>query len=271
MPHSRYARHAAACTLLPALLVFCAPGASNAADLTAREVAERLVAADPDRPLDLAGKDLVRLDLSGLDFKRARLAGADLFGADLTGSDLTRADLAGAKLDRTVLIGVRLDHANLAGASLLRPSAFSTLGAPASEAPSLVGADLSDAKIFGRFNRADLSGANLRRASMAPFGKTGFIEHIWRTELLGARLEGADLTGADMTHALLRYANLRGARMADVVLRNADLSGADLTGADLAGADLTDADLDGTILTGVTGLDRALGLAEARNAAKAVR
>ena len=79
-------------------------------------------------PIDISHLNLRDLDMSGLNFKGAKLAGSDLFGADLTGANLSqRPTCSAARLDRVVIIGVRFDGANLAGASLLRPSAFSTL------------------------------------------------------------------------------------------------------------------------------------------------
>ncbi len=60
-----------------------------------------------------------------------------------------------------------------------------------SEAASFAGAKLSRARMFGRFTRANFHGANLSGATLAPFDKTGFIEHIWRTEFFGADLSQA--------------------------------------------------------------------------------
>jgi uncharacterized protein YjbI with pentapeptide repeats len=74
--------------------------------------------------------------------------------------------------------------------------------------------------------RADLRGANLRRAD----------------------LRDADLRGANLRRADLRDANLRGANLRRADLRDANLSGADLSGADLRRADLFGADLFGADL-----------------------
>jgi uncharacterized protein YjbI with pentapeptide repeats len=244
---------------------------ANAADVSVRDLTQRLYRSDPSQPLDISYQDLRNLDLSGLDFKGAKLQGSNLFGADLRGADLSNADLRDAHLDRVIIIGARFDAANLAGASMLRPSAFSSMSAQRTEAVSFAGADLHGARIFARLNGANLSKANLSGATFAPFGRTGFIEHIWRTELLGANMSEADLAGADLTHALLAFADLRGAKLNDAVLKKADLSRADLTGADLTGADLSEADLDGAILVGVRGLDTVQGLASALNVEKMVR
>jgi uncharacterized protein YjbI with pentapeptide repeats len=248
-------------TALPAL----------AADISVRQLTERLYHADRSTPLQLGGLDLRELDLSGLDFKGATLANSNLFGADLSRADLSKANLKGARLDRVVIIGARFDGADLSDTSFLRPSSFSTLAALSSEVASFAGANLSRARLFGRFNRTNFSGANLAGAMLAPFNKTGFIEHIWRTELAGANLSKVNFAGADLSYTLLAFANLRGANLAGAVLRKADLSRADLTGADLSGVDLTEADLDGAILTGTRGLNTALGLDSARNVEKAIR
>jgi uncharacterized protein YjbI with pentapeptide repeats len=245
--------------------------AAPAADLTVRELAGRLHRADSAQPLQLRGLDLRELDLSGLDFKGAALSGSNLFGADLSRADLSKVDLRGARLDRVTIVGTRLDGSNLSDTSFLRPSSFSTLVAAADEAPSFAGADLRRARLFGRFNRSNFRGANLGGALLAPFNKTGFIEHLWRTELVGADLSGANLAGADLTYTLIAFANLRGANLQGAKLRKADLSRADLTEANLTGVDLSEADLDGAILTGVRGLDTAQGLATARNVDKAIR
>src|SRR5450631_4198396 len=108
-----------ALALLVALVAGIGSGGARAADLTVRQLTERLYHADPARPLDLSRINLRDLDLSGLDFKAANLAGSNLFGADLTGADLSRASLQGALLDRVVIIGTHFVGANLSGASLL--------------------------------------------------------------------------------------------------------------------------------------------------------
>ena len=244
---------------------------SIAADLTARQLTERLFRADPATPPDLSNLDLRELDMSGLNFKGAKLKGSDLFGADLSGADLSKTDLSDARLDRVILIGARLDGANLARVTILRPSAFSSLSATVDEASSFAGADLREAMILGRFNYANLSGANLTGATLAPRNQTGFIEHIWRTELEGADLSGATLADADLSYTLLRFSNLRGANLAGALFKSADLTRADLTGANLAGADFSDADLYGANLTNVLGLGTAGGMESARNFDKAIR
>ncbi|NOT71887.1 MAG: pentapeptide repeat-containing protein [Hyphomicrobium sp.] len=257
---------------LPLLLALTAmAGPVCASGMTARDVTGQLFKAAPGVRPDLSGQDLMRLDLAGLDFKSARLSKANFFGADLSAANLSGADLSGANLDRVTLIATRFDGANLDGASLLRPSVFTTLAAAGAEAPSFKLAHMRGIKLFGRFTRGNFEGADLTGAILAPTGKTGFIEEIWRTELSGANFAGAQLADANFTHALLTFANMRGANLRNIILKDADLTGADLTGADLTGADVTGADLSSAKLEGVTGFETLRGLALARNADKVIR
>jgi uncharacterized protein YjbI with pentapeptide repeats len=247
-----------------ALYALCIPLA--AAGMTARDVTGLLFkSAVADRP-DLAGQDLANLELSNLDFHNAKLMNARLFGADLSQSDLSGTDLSGADMDRVTLISTKFDEANLEGARLLRPSVFSTLAAAVAEAPSFRKANMRGIKMFGRFTRANFEGADLTGATCAPFGKTGFIEEIWRTELSGANLAGAILVRADLTHALLTFADMRGANLTNAILKNADFTGADLTGANASGADF-----EGAILKDVKGFNTIIGLSEAKNINKMLR
>ena len=160
----RCAANAALFVLLGSTFWSPAPGA----EMTARQVTETLFRAMPNTAADFAGRDLRQLDLSGLDFKGARLTGADLFGVDLTMSDLSRADLAGSRLDRALIIKADFSNANMAGASLRRPSAFSSLAFDQAEAPRFAGANLSRARIIARLDGADFTGANLSSASLGP-------------------------------------------------------------------------------------------------------
>ena len=89
--------------------------------------------------------------------------------------------------------------------------------------------DEPDGQMFD-LRRADLSGANLRRA-----------------DLSGADLSGANLSDADLSGADLRGANLSDADLSGADLSGANLSGANLSGADLRGANLRDANLSGTL------------------------
>ena len=239
-------------------------------DMTARQVTELLFRSTSQMPPDLSGMNLSNLNLAQLNFKKAKLTGVDMFGSDLSGADLTGVDLKSARLDRVRLMGTRFDGADLTGASLLRPTSFSTLQERLSEASSFVGARLVKARVFGQLNGFNFKGADLRGVTFAPFSKTGFIEHIWRTKLDSANLSDANLEGADMSFVSARYANLTNANLRGAVLKNADLSHADFTGADLRNADFTGADLDQAVLRQVKGLNTVRGLHQAHNRNKAI-
>lgn len=255
------------CTLY---LTLSASSPAISADRTARQVTEMLFQSDPAAPPDLSGLDLQNLDLAGLDFKKASLARSDLFGSDLTRANLSGANLAAARLDRVTLIQSKFDGADLTGASILRPTSFSSLAEPLSEASSFVGAEMAGAKVFGQLNGFNFSGANLKNVSFAPFNETGFIEHIWRTKLESANLTGADLANADLTHVSARYAKFTNANLRNATFKNADLSQADFSGADVSNADFTGADLDQTDFRSAKGLDSVRGLQQTHNRNKAL-
>jgi uncharacterized protein YjbI with pentapeptide repeats len=258
-------------TVAAVLLQSCwIAGSASAADLSVKEVIERLLQSGPGREADFSALDLSYLDLSELDFRRANLAGADLFGSDLSRANMSGADLSGARLDRTVIIGTDFAEANLANASLLRPSAFSSFEIRSEESPRFAGANLSGAQVFGRFSDGDWHGANMAAVRMG----TGRSERLMmpavsRTELADCDLSGANLAGADLAGAFLVFADLTDADLSSANLKGADLSRANLTGADLTGADVSGANLDGAILTNVKGLDRTIGLETVRNRTEA--
>ena len=70
-------------------------------------------------------------------------------------------------------------------------------------------------------------------------------KHWWNEDCEGWRDMRADLGGANLRRADLREADLRGADLGEADLREADLREADLGGADLREADLREADLSG--------------------------
>ena len=181
-----------------ALLSIAVSVSAQATEISARDIAKLLFQTAPGLHPALDGKDLKRLDLSNLDFKKANLSKSDFFGADLSGADLSNTDLSGATLDRVTLVGARLDGANLSNASMMRPSSFSTLNPILREAPSFKAASLKGARFFGTFAGSDFSGADLTDSTCAPTNKSGFIEHIWRTDFTSANLTRATLTHADM-------------------------------------------------------------------------
>lgn len=261
-------------TCVLALLCLAAVAAGRpgfGAEMTARQMTEALVKADPAQPLDLMAKDLRLLDLSGLDFKRARLQRSDLFGVDLSGADLSGVDLSGARLDRAVVIHADFSDAKLQNASILRPTVYTDMRFDRSEAPRFVRADLSGSRVFARFDGADFSGANLRYADFSPQESRGDITIQPHNSLMSCDLSGADLEGADLSYARLTFSKLIGSSLRHANLKGADLARVDLSNADLTGADLTGADLDGAKLTGVKGLETAKGLTSAHNLERAVR
>ena len=82
--------------------------------------------------------------------------------------------------------------------------------------------------------RADLSGADLRRANLSE-------ANLSRADLSGADLRIANLSEANLSEADLYGANIRGANLYRVNLSEADLSEADLRGANLEYVDLSKA------------------------------
>lgn len=179
----------------------------------------------------------VRPDLRGADLSDAELAGCNLDEADLIDANLSRANLFGANLVRANLYRARLDGATLVEAML--------------DSANLNGASLREANLdLAQFDRAYMSGADLRRASLrkarlveADLGKSPYNPSA-------ATLEGADLSGADLSKSNLKGANLRSAEMIYAWLFRSDLSEADLRGANLSGANLQLATLIGTNLEG---------------------
>lgn len=247
---------------------------TNAADVTAREIAEELFAATPETPVDLAGKDLRFLDLSGLDFKGAQMQGADLYGVDLTNASLKGSDLSDTRLDRSTIIRADFSGASLMGATLLRPTVFTNLAVDWADAPRFAGANLTELRVMARLDGADFQGANLTRADFSPFEwrpGQGTISTLPRVGLAGCDFSKAVLKDANFSHTVLTFSRFIGADLRGVNLSGADLSKADLTGADVSGADLSQADLDGAVLTGVQGLDTVKGLAMAVNLDRAIR
>lgn len=90
-------------------------------------------------------------------------------------------------------------------------------------------AGLSNDKVMasrGHFAEADLSGLNLRLASLP-----------------GSDFRGADLTGSDLTGAILRGSRLDGADLSESVLEHSDLSRTNLIGVTAQNVSFFDSDL----------------------------
>ena len=119
------------------------------------------------------------------------------------------------------------------------------------------------------FDRADLSGANLRDACLSE-------ANLRMADFRDADLRGADLVQADLYGAYLNRANLGGANLNDSQLSKTDLSAANLRGASLREAnfratDLKAAEFEGAKFgftnIGSTGLCEVSGLEKAMHAA----
>lgn len=246
------------------------PGLAPAADFTARQLTEKVYKARPGDRLDFSGKDLSFLDLAGLDFKQASLAHSNLHGVDLTKANLQGADLAGVTLDRAIVVKANFSGANLEGASMLRPSVYTTLAFNRADAPKFAGARLKGIRITARLDGADFRGADLSGARLGPHEPRADLSSLPATVMQGCDFSGAILTGADLTWAKLMFSKFVGADLRYVSLIGADLSRVDLSGADLTGANITDADFDGAIIAGVKGLDTAIGRDSIKNYDRAV-
>ena len=143
-----------------------------------------------------------------------------------------------------------------------------TFEVPAANAPTFVGADLSDARIFARLSRADFRNANLAGAHLGT--ERNQFKMPKQTDLSGALFGGANLERADLTGANLIFANMAAANLKGATLVRADMSNADLSGADVAGADFTEANIYGTVFKNAKGLAEVKGLDKAKNRDKAV-
>lgn len=245
-------------------------GEGLANETTTGEVVAALFAAKG-KVVDLSGLGLKSLDLSGLDFKGARMARADIFGTDLSRANLARTDLAGARLDRTVLIKATFAGANLEGATLMRPTIYSSLAMDWREAPIFDRANLRGVRLTGRLDGASFRQADLSGFDFSPHDPRADISFLPRNFCRGCRFDGARLNGANFDDASLSMASFAGADLAGARLTRTDLTRVDFTGADLTGADLTGADLDEADLRQVKGLETAKGLGLALNLDRALR
>lgn len=238
------------------------------AEIPLHRIVQALFNAKPGVQLNFSGKDLSLLDLSGVDFKRANLTDTNLLGDDLTGANLSGAKLVGAKLDRTSLARTNFNGADLSRAKLFDAVGSLTFEAPAANAPTFVGANLSGARIFARLSRADFRSANLTDAHLGT--ERNQFKMPKQTDLSGALFGDANLQHADFTGANLIFANMATVNLRDAILVRADLSNANLSGAELAGADFTGANIYGTVFKGAKGLPEVKGLDHAKNRDKAV-
>ncbi len=238
---------------------------ARAADFTAREVTAQVFRAKAGERIDFSGKDLSNLDLAGLDFKHADLSQANLYGVDLSSANLSGVNLAGAKLDRAIVIGADFSGANLEGATILKPSVFSSMKFDHAEAPKFTGANLRSIRIVARMDGTDFRRADLTGARIGPFDMSGEAGMAPSTLMMGSDFSGANLSGVEIRNVNFTFGrfvgtDLRGAKLLNLILAKADFSGADLTG-----ADVTNSNFDEANLKGAKGLHTLIGAASAKN------
>ncbi len=251
-----------------ALALFCyltALGPTHAADMPLREIVQILHNAQIEKPADFAGLDMSFLNLSGLDFKAARLAGSKLHAADLTDANLSKTDLAAAILDRATIVRTNFTNANLSDAKIRLAHSASGLTFDHKAIARFKNANLSRARIVGRFDGADFQNANLTDADLGPYGDWTQNTLSRRCQLNAANFTKAILKRANLTESHLQFANFEDADLSHAKLINAQLTGANLKGANLTGADVTGANLHNVDLRHVKGVKQIIGLKDAHN------
>jgi uncharacterized protein YjbI with pentapeptide repeats len=194
---------------------------------------------------DLSNRDAGYLELDGLNLSHCNMVNTSFFGAYLRGANLSGADLRHAYLNLARLEGTNLSKANLQDATIFQ-AIF--------EHTNFEGANLTNARMIGTLGNVNMKNANIANGRYGldignqPMGAMRF-------DAVGGNFENSNFENADINRCNLRFANLRNANLKHTNLFRADLSQADLTGADITGTDLNEATLDGTIMTGVKGLE----------------
>jgi uncharacterized protein YjbI with pentapeptide repeats len=249
--------------LLAVVTGYCAQAV--AADMSARQVAVAIFKTPSGEQVDLTGKNLSELDLAGIDFKAALLARADLYGSDLSRANLTKTDLAGAKLDRAVMTRSNFAGANLEGASILKPSIFTSPDFDIRESPNFADANMKRVRLAARMDGTSFRGADLSNSQIGPFdmsveGGLAPSSLMKSTDFTGANLSGADIRNVNFTFSRFTGANLTGARLQTLDLTNANFDDADLTGVEFSGCDL-----QGASFRGAKGLSTIKGLETVSN------
>lgn len=200
---------------------------------------------------DLSNKDAGYLELDGKDLRHCNMVNTSFFGAYLRGANFSGANLQGAYLNLA-----RLENANFTGANLQDATIFQAIF----DKTNFKGANLSNARMIGTLVGLDMSDAIVKKGRYGldignqPMGAMRF-------EAIGGKFVSSNFEGSDINRANLSFADLTNANLRGVDLFRADLSKADLTGADVTGANFNEAILDGTIMTGVKGLDAIKGYA----------
>lgn len=198
---------------------------------------------------DLSNKDLGYLEFDGLDLRHCKMVNTSFFGAYLRGANLKGANLKGAYLNLA-----RLEKADLSNADLTDATIFQAIF----DKTKFNGANLTNARMIGTLGNVDMNNAKITQGRFGldignqPMGAMRF-------DAIGGKFANSNFEGADINRANLQFADLRNANLKNTDLFRADLSKADLTGADISGANLKEAVLDGTIMTGVKGLDAIKG------------
>lgn len=235
-------------------------GGASAADMTARQVVVAVFKTPPGEKIDLSGKNLSELDLAGIDFRAAVLSRVNLYGSDLSQANLEGTALSGVKLDRAVMTRTNFKGADLEGASILKPSIYSTPDFNIAETPVFEGARLKGARIAARMDSVNFRGADLRDAAIGPFdmsveGGLAPSSLMKGADFTGATMDGVDIRNVNFTFGRFSGASLKGARLVAIDFTNADFSGADLTGVVFTGCSF-----EGAKFTGAKGLESAKGL-----------
>lgn len=205
--------------------------------------------------VDLTGSRLANIELDGANFRGANLTdvsiGATLNGADFEGANLTNAHIF---YERTTSISFR--GANLTGGGF--------------ERTSLIGADFTDAIVFGTRLSVENSPKDLTAAQLYSTAsyKTGLLGPItlagnmqgWNfqgQDLSGARfdrdgkLTGATWSGAKLQNTLFFVNTLPGTDFRDADVRKVQFSASTLDGSSFQHTDLTGAHFSETSLVGV--------------------
>jgi len=249
------------------------PVSTDAANVSVREISERLHRAAPGERVDFSNRDLTYLDLSGLNFKGARFAQSDFYGADFTGADLRRADLSNTRLDRATLIDTDLRFANLSGATLLRPAVYRDMSHNLADAPDFSGAQLIGTRVHAKLSGARFRGADLTRSDLSPFekrpGEALFVTRPYN-EFTSCDFSGAVLRSADLSRVKFLFSRFNGADFKGANIADTDFTKTDLRGADLTGANVRLANFESANLAGVVGLENTQHFALALNLDKAV-
>lgn len=244
------------------------PVSTDAAEVTVREISQRLHRADSGHRVDFSNRDLTYLDLSGLNFKGARLANSDFYGVDFTGADLRRADLSKTRLDRATLIKADLRFANLSEATLLRPAVYRDLSENLADTPDFSGAILIGTRIQANLSGARFRGANLTRSDISPYekrpGEALFVTRPYN-EFTSCDFSGAILRNANLQRVNFTFSQFNGADFKDANIAQTDFTKADLRGTNLTGADVRLANFESANLAGVRGLEHTRNLALALN------